>query len=136
MAIPVTLWGIAAAFGADELDCLVRTAGLAVCGHREDLSPRQLELAARAYALIHHEDDIPAAELSPSAEERLLDRAEELDLDPLDLDDHVHDLHSLTASQINNDGLGTQIAYLIGQLGEAEVEAVIRAAAADATEAG
>lgn len=51
MATTVTLNGISEDFTADEIECLVRTAGEALHGNVEDLSERQTSLAARAYDL-------------------------------------------------------------------------------------
>jgi hypothetical protein len=48
----VALVGISAAFTPDELEALVNTAAEAVCGDLDELSSRQRELAARAYALL------------------------------------------------------------------------------------
>ncbi|ATY17131.1 hypothetical protein CU254_41890 (plasmid) [Amycolatopsis sp. AA4] len=63
--------------------------------------------------------------------QNLLALAAELDLDPLDLNDVVHDLHSLPASAINNGGLEAQITYLLAELGETELEELLRDAAPD-----
>ena len=51
-AAGVVLVGVSAAFTAIEIEGLVRTAAEAVCGDLHDLSSRQHELAARAYALL------------------------------------------------------------------------------------
>ena len=53
----VVLLGISAQFTPLDLEALVITAAEAVHGHREDLSSRQLDLAARAYDLLHDEID-------------------------------------------------------------------------------
>ena len=58
----VVLVGIGAQFTPAELEALVITAAQAVHGQREDLSSRQVDLARRAYALLHddlsgHADD-------------------------------------------------------------------------------
>ncbi|MGI5243358.1 GGDEF domain-containing protein [Dactylosporangium sp. CA-139066] len=52
----VVLVGISAAFPPEDLDALVITAAEAVHGDPGDLSGRQLELAARAYDLLHATD--------------------------------------------------------------------------------
>ena len=49
--------------------------------------------------------------------------AESNGLKPEDLDDLIHDCASATASEINNQGLGVQIEYLVDQLGEPEAVA-------------
>lgn len=126
MTESMILRGISGTFHADDLECLVRTAAEAVCGTTDDLSSRQRTLAARAYALLQAENDDPEPEPSISPEQRLLALASELGVDPLDLDDAVHDLHSTPASQINNGGLPAQISYLLDQLGEAEVADLLR----------
>ncbi|MEO3976688.1 hypothetical protein [Streptomyces sp. CAU 1734] len=46
------LVGVSASFTPDELECLVRTAADAVYGEPEDLSSRQLDMAARARVLM------------------------------------------------------------------------------------
>jgi len=53
----VVLVGISAAFTAIEVEGLVRTAAEAVYGQPEDLSSRQRELAARAYALLMQDSE-------------------------------------------------------------------------------
>lgn len=53
----VYLRGISSAFTALEIEGLVITAAEAVCGELDDLSDRQRELAARAYALLTDESD-------------------------------------------------------------------------------
>ncbi len=53
----VVLVGISARFTPLDLEGLVITAAEAVYGQREDLSRRQLDLAARAYALLQEEID-------------------------------------------------------------------------------
>lgn len=117
-------------FTADEIDCLVRTAGEAVCGDIDNLSSAQVKVAEIAFTLLHAAEDQSSAATPPArAEQRLAALAEQLGLDMLDLYDVVHDLHSKPASQINNNGLGAQIRYLLDQLGETETEQVIREAA-------
>ncbi|MFE1190184.1 MULTISPECIES: hypothetical protein [Streptomyces] len=51
------LVGVSASFTPDELECLVRTAADAVYGDPEDLSSRQLDMAARARVLMDLETD-------------------------------------------------------------------------------
>jgi hypothetical protein len=53
----VVLVGISAEFTPLDVEALVKTAAEAVCGQREDLSSRQLDLAARAYALLQEDID-------------------------------------------------------------------------------
>lgn len=53
----------------------------------------------------------------------LMEWAESNGLEPEDLDDLIHDCASATASEINNQGLGAQIEYLVDQLGEPEAAA-------------
>jgi hypothetical protein len=53
----VVLVGISAQFTPLDLEALVITAAEAVHGQREDLSSRQLDLAARAYDLLQDEID-------------------------------------------------------------------------------
>lgn len=125
MAAQLELTGISAMFGANDIECLVRTAGDAVWGARDDLSPRQLELAQRVHSLIHSENGQPEDDRAA----RLRALAEELQVKDLDLDDFVHDLVSQAGSDINNGGLSAQIAYLLDELGEADAERKIRAAA-------
>lgn len=123
MAVHMALIGISARFSPDEIECLVRTAADAVCGDRADLTSRQLEVAQRAHDAIHGGDDHTVA--ARSSEERLLALAEDLNVDPLALDERVHDLVADMATGINNGGLEAQIAYLLGELGEAETEQAI-----------
>ncbi|MCI2421125.1 hypothetical protein MOQ72_27145 [Saccharopolyspora sp. K220] len=124
-----TLTGISSWFSLDEIECLVRTAGDAVCGDIDDINSHQRALAERVYDLIHEERNPDAEAAAARPDQRLLALAEKLELDTLDLYDVVHDLHTKPASTINNDGLETQIRYLLDQLGEAETEQVIRDAA-------
>ena len=56
MAVHMALMGISAMFSPDEIECLVRTAGDAVCGDRTDLTSRQLELAQRVRHIIHDDE--------------------------------------------------------------------------------
>jgi len=56
---------ISGSFTADEIECLVRTAGEAVCGQLDDLSARQRSLAERAYQILMAGDLPPAATTSP-----------------------------------------------------------------------
>ena len=60
---------------------------------------------------------------------RMVALAEELRIEDIDLDDLVHDLVSRMGSDINNGGIHDQITYLLGELGEADTEREIRAAA-------
>jgi hypothetical protein len=60
----------------------------------------------------------------------LADLANSLGVSELDLDEYVHDLASKPASDINNSGLASQIAYLTREAGPAEAERIIREAAA------
>jgi hypothetical protein len=60
---------------------------------------------------------------------RLTTLAASLGVSDLDLDEHVHDLASRPASDINNGGLADQIAYIVRTAGPAEAERIIRAAA-------
>lgn len=41
------------------------------------------------------------------------------------LDDHVHDAKAAEAADINNDGPGSQVEYLVEVLGLAEVEKIL-----------
>lgn len=127
MTVHAALIGISARFSPDEIECLVRTAADVVCGDRADLTSRQLEVAQRAHTAIHGADEHNVAALS--SEERLSTLAEDLNLDPLALDDRVHDLVADRATGINNGGLEAQISYLLGELGEADTEQAIRNAA-------
>jgi hypothetical protein len=128
MKAHVTLIGINAIFSPDEIECLVRAAGDAVCGDRTDLTARQPGLAQRVHDVIHdviHEvihdaGRTDAGRSMPAA--GLVALAQELHLDPRGLDDLVHDLASNSTSDINNGGLDTQIAHLLEQVGEAETE--------------
>ncbi|MGY1969643.1 hypothetical protein ACW9HH_35940 [Nocardia gipuzkoensis] len=63
--------------------------------------------------------------------QRLNELAESLGIDSEDLDDHLHDAISRTASDINNGGLEKQVQALIEHLGPRETEDIIRAAAAE-----
>lgn len=119
--------GLVAMFTAEETECLVRTAGEAVCGGTDDLSARQTELARRAFHLANGPGRESAEPESPL--HRLLELAEELGLDMLDLYDPVHDLASTAASDVNNAGVDAQVRYLLKELGEAGAEQEIRAAA-------
>ncbi|WP_446047555.1 hypothetical protein [Streptomyces olivaceus] len=58
-----TLVGVSALFLPDELECLVRTAAEAVYGDADDLSTRQLDMAARARVLM----DLEAEDAEPPA---------------------------------------------------------------------
>ncbi|MFF4933402.1 hypothetical protein ACFY2H_31595 [Streptomyces griseofuscus] len=58
-----TLVGVSALFMPDELECLVRTAAEAVYGDADDLSVRQLDMAARARHLM----DLEAGDGEPPA---------------------------------------------------------------------
>ncbi|MFF5097904.1 MULTISPECIES: hypothetical protein [Actinosynnema] len=69
-------------------------------------------------------DDLDAAEDS-RPDQRLLALAEALHVDPLDLDDTVHDLVDKSASAINNGGLDKQIPFLVDQLGEVATEQLL-----------
>jgi len=60
----VVLVGISAAFTPIEIEGLVRTAAEAVHGQPDDLSSRQHELAARAYALLQADIDGEPGEVS------------------------------------------------------------------------
>lgn len=127
MAVHVVLIGISAMFSPDEIECLVRTAGDAVCGDRADLTSRQLELAQRVHQVIRDDEGRTDVERSVPAQ-RLVALADELNVDPRRLDDLVHDLISNSASEINNGGLEAQIAYLLDEVGEVETEQAIRSA--------
>jgi hypothetical protein len=131
MAVNVTLTGISAMFSPDEIECLVRTAGNAVCGDRANLTSRQLELAQRVHQVIRDDEGRTDGVRSVPAH-RLVALAEELDVDPFHLDDLVHDLSSNSASEINNDGLEAQIPFLLDEVGEVETEQAIRSAAIQA----
>jgi len=61
----------------------------------------------------------------------LLEVAELLGTDPEDLDDLVHDLVRRYGSSINNGGLHDQFAYLISEIGAADIREMLRAQAAD-----
>lgn len=58
--------------------------------------------------------------------DELVALAKELDRTPDHLDDTVHDTASSYASSINNAGVERQIAFLLDQCGEDDVEAMIR----------
>lgn len=57
------LVGVSALFMPDELECLVRTAADAVYGDPDDLSSRQLDMAARARVLM----DLETGDAEPPA---------------------------------------------------------------------
>lgn len=80
------------------------------------------------YALRDDLDVTDAAEDS-RPDQRLLALAEALQVDPLDLEDTVHDLVGKSAGAINNGGLDKQVPFLLDQLGEAATEQLIRGAA-------
>lgn len=128
MGAHVALIGVSAMFSAEEIECLVRTAAAVVCGDGTDLTSRQRELAHRTHHLIHNAQI--RADLKTSLPiQRMVTLAEELNIDPHDLDDLVHDLASNTASDTNNGRLDVQIAYLLDEVGEAETAQAIRSAA-------
>lgn len=64
MPTQVTLTGISDVFSAADIECLIRTAGEAVCGDLDDLSSLQRTLAERAYALMQAEDTDDPADLA------------------------------------------------------------------------
>ncbi len=57
--------------------------------------------------------------------------ARSLGIEPEDLDDLVHDLISRIASTANNDGLESQIGYMINSIGEIETVETLRKIAKD-----
>jgi len=61
----------------------------------------------------------------PGGEEELAAWAEELGLEPEDLDDLVHDAYSRQASQTNNDGLGSQVKFLIETYGTGHARSLL-----------
>lgn len=68
------------------------------------------------------------AQTAPEADgemAELLRRAEALGLEPEDLDGLVHDAASRTASAVNNDGLGSQIGFLVDHHGVDRARALI-----------
>lgn len=70
---------------------------------------------------------VPPSDPDDATVQRLVQLAEELGVaDEGYLDDRVHDMHSLPASQINNDGFEAQVRYLLPLMGEAELEQEIR----------
>ncbi len=67
MPTQVTLTGISEEFSAGDIECLVRTAGEAVCGDLDDLSSVQQALAEQAYALLQAEDTVGPSDLVEGA---------------------------------------------------------------------
>lgn len=54
----------------------------------------------------------------PTIADQLIAAAQAADIDPIELDELVHDLVSRKASRINNGGLDSQIRYITDQLGD------------------
>ncbi|WP_199742202.1 relaxase/mobilization nuclease domain-containing protein [Streptomyces triticirhizae] len=67
--------------------------------------------------------------------DRLLDLAQALHLEPLDLDEAVHDEAAAAAAAVNNLGLAGQISFLSARLGAVDTEALIRSIPGAAPEA-
>lgn len=61
----------------------------------------------------------------------LIDQCERAGLNPVWLDDLVHDTASQIASSANNGGLEDQITFLVSQLGEEDTEREVQGILAD-----
>ncbi|ONI88124.1 hypothetical protein ALI22I_20515 [Saccharothrix sp. ALI-22-I] len=75
------------------------------------------------------DDDIT---VTTAAADRLIALAEQPGVDPVNLDDLVHDGFSAAASSVNNQGLDAQIRYLVERYGKVVTENDVRAAARSA----
>ncbi|WP_439681540.1 hypothetical protein [Embleya sp. MST-111070] len=108
--------------------------------------------------MVDIEADTPPTPLESQGTARLLALARTLDVKPVDLDEAVHDAAARygsdgcnatgvtdnraadalydeagnSAADINNDGLGRQVPYLVSQHGAVEAERIIREAACGA----
>ena len=68
---------------------------------------------------------MPEFDIIESVEE-LIDLADHLELDAGDLDEEVHQAASEIASEVNNNGIETQLEFLVSSWGLDEVIEIVR----------
>jgi hypothetical protein len=109
-------------YGLDQADYPRAAAEQAPGYSLHDFVVDYLRYLVRSPADFQVMKDTIAAVIIQTTADDLVALAEAKGVDAAELDDLVHDAKGEEAAAINNDGLNSQIAYLIGALGVAEVK--------------